>query len=205
MKRSILFWPLVIGAAVFLVWIAFCFFVIGLVIGAPTYRAQVARPFTVPTYWSPAAALFKGRQSRPLAYLLSSVVNGLWRVAPYSRAPRPQAEAGSAEEQVEMLILRHYYHSGGRTRLFEGHMVLVVPKGGWTTYDASILSVWPEYWTSLSAGQVLLYVFLIPGVHFALAAFILIGVIIVLTRVLIPPTPDGVGAPPRGEEEGAHP
>ena len=205
MKRNKFFWPVLTAAAVFLVWVGICSFVIGLVIGAPTYRAQVAPRSTVPTYWSPAAALFKGRQSRPLARLLSSLVNGLWRVAPYSRAPRPESEAGSAEEQVELLILRHHYHSGGRTALFAGHMVLVVPKGGWTTYDASILSVWPEYWTSLSRGQVLLYVFLIPGAHFALAAFVLVGAVTVLTRVLIRPASEGVARPPKGEKEGAQP
>ena len=203
MKRSRFLWAVLCAAAVFMLWVGFCFFVVGLVIGAPTYRGQVAPRSTVPTYWSPAAALFKGRQSRPLAHLLSSLVNGLWRVAPYSRAPRPEAEAGSAEEEVELLILRHHYDSGGRTALFAGHMVVLVPKGGWTTYDAAILSVWPEYWTSLSRGEVLLYVFLLPGVHFGLVAFVLVGAVSLLTRVLIRPTPEGVAAPPGGKQEGA--
>ena len=203
MKRSILFWPLVFGAVVFVVWIGFCFFVVGLVIGVPTSGAAVAPRFTVPTFWSPAANVLNVRQSGTLAGLLASAVNGLWGVAPYSRAPRREAEAGSAEEQVEMLILRHYHHRGAGGGLQQGHMVVVVPKGGWTTYLASIISVWPEDWTSLSAGQVLLYVFLIPGVHFTLLAFIVVVLIAFVVRALMRFIPDG--APPPGEEGGEHP
>lgn len=205
MKRSILFWPMLGAAAVFVLWVGFCFFVVGLVIGAPTYRAQVAPRFTVPTYWSPAANLLNVRQSRTLAGLLASAVNGLWRVAPYCRVPRPPADPEEHHEQVEMLILRHYYHSGGRTGLLGGHMVVLVPKGGWTTYLASIISVWPPAWVRLSPGEVLLYVFLLPGAHFALAAFILVAVITVLVRLLMRFIPEDAAPPPGGKQEGVQP
>ena len=205
MKRSVFFWAVLSAAAVFVLWVGFCFFVIGLVIGAPTYRAQVAPRFTVPTYWSPAADLLNVRQSRTLAGLLASAVNGLWRVAPYCRTPKPQAHPEEHDEQVEMLVLRHYYHSGGGGGLRQGHMVVVVPKGGWTTYLASIISVWPPAWVGLSPGEVLVYVVLIPGAHFALAAFVLVGVITVLTRLLTRAAPDGVAPPPEGKQEGAQP
>ena len=201
MKRSILFWPVVSAVAAFLLWVGSCFFVIGLVIGAPTSGAPVAPRSTVPTYWSPAAALSKGRQSRTPAHLLSSLVNGLWRVAPYSRAPRPEPEAGSAEEQVELLILNHYYHSRGRTSSFGGHMVVLVPTSGWTTYRASILSVWPPTWVGLSRSDVLVYVSVIPGVHFALAAFLLALVVNVATKLLFKAIGLPEGAPRESAKE----
>lgn len=203
MKRNKFFWPVLSAAAVFVLWVGFCFFVVGLVIGAPTYRAQVAPRFTVPTYWSPAANLLNVRQSRTLAGLLASAVNGLWRVAPYCRVPRPPADPEEHHEQVEMLILRHYHHRGGGGGLRQGHMVVLRPKTDWTPYLASIMSVWPPAWVRLSPGEVLLYVFLLPGAHLALAAFVLVGVISVLTRLLIRPTPEDVAAPPGGKQEGA--
>jgi len=202
MKCSILFWPVVSAAAISVVWVGFCLLVVGLVIGVPTSGAPVAPRSTIPTFWSPAANLLNARQSGTLAGLLASAVNGFWRVAPYCRPSAPQPDPENHREELQVLVLLHHYDSGGAGGLRWGHMVVLRPKTerSWTPYLASILSVWPQSWVGLSRGEVLLYIFLIPGAHFALAAFILAGVGAVLVRLFMVSVPERAG-PSSGVQE----
>lgn len=151
MKRSIFFWPLVIGAAVFLVWMGLCLFVIG---------APVARVTGEPGFWSPAHYLLGAAHAERLASILESVLYKLWGFAPYCLAG-----------------------SGYSMEGLYGPVAISVRLG-------EVLPGWNHPWSCwaplfpMSAGEVLTYVVLMPGVHFALVAFLLALVVSAATRLL---------------------
>ena len=181
MKRSILFWPVAVGAAVFLLWALFCLFVIG-----------VPRPGnTSGTYPSPAYHVLTRPQCVALAQALMSLTNCLWRWVPYCRP----AGRDAAWERVDAPVgVQVDFIQEGRS------FVYVRPQADASRYLSiipSIIRVW-----ALSPREVLAYVIVLPGAHFALAAFILAGVGTVLARFFMRSIPEGPAPPPGGQEEG---
>jgi len=170
MKPGVLFWSAVSAGVVFLLWVVLCLFVIGV---------PVSRAYGLRAFWSPADQLLDARTRRSLQEFLQSAVNILWGLAAYSGP----AELDATWERVDAPI---------RVEIDCG--VEIVPRTHTQSVRATLVVVGPQvdvsrlaydiYYVSLSAGQVLTYVVLIPGVHFALAAFVLALVVNGATRLL---------------------
>lgn len=176
MKRSILFWPVVSAAGVFLLWLVLSFLLIG-----------VPKKGGPPDFSFPAQDLVGA--GRVYSYY-ESAVTAIWRIGPYCRPSRMLAEWDECAPPRRVQLLQ----------LSEGGSVGF---GQWFPLDDFNQGV-NVLWVLGPVG-VLAYVVLIPGAHFALVAFVLVGVITVLARLLIRAAPEGVAPPPRGEEEGAQP
>lgn len=170
MKRSILFWPLVFGAAVFLLWVVFCFFVIGVPSPAASRRAGCTLS------WSLADRVLSESGYAKLMWLLVGSVNDLWRVAPYCRVPKWDPDWDRFPGALEICIWLWSPRQGGRL-----HMVGVGPLAAQGTYSDTSF---PCPVVPLSSGEVLTYVVVIPGVHFALVVFLLALVVSAATRLL---------------------
>jgi len=143
MKRSILFWPVVVG---------------------------VPRPGNTSwTYPSPACRLLTQGQSSALAQFLVSLTNRLWQALPYCRPLKsdPTWERLGAPVGVEVDFIQE-----GRS------LVCVGPQVDASRYPFDI-PLW-----ALSPREVLAYVIVLPGAHFALAAFIVVGLITLVVRAL---------------------
>ncbi len=182
MKRSILFWPLVVGAAVFVLWVVFCLFVIGL--PDPSYGPG--------GYWSPARHVLNDLRCAELARWMQSVVRGVWTLFPYTGLSKPIYDfEGSYLGPGELDISVTWFSPGERRSLHVmldlGRDVLRPPDG----YGVH----------SLSPREVHVHVVLMPGAHFALAAFVLVGVISVPVRLLMRFIPEDAAPPPGGKQE----
>lgn len=162
MKRSMLFWPLVVSAAVCLLWAMLCF----VVIGVPVSRGPGS-----PGFSSPALRLVGAGSRIRLTRCFVSLVNNFWNLAPYCRAPRSDPFwEGHAWGPIGLDIGPNWLPS---------HWVILspLPSPLHSSYNGPMLE--------LSPGEVLVYVVLLPGAHLALATFVLVGVITVLTRLLL--------------------
>ena len=170
MKRGILSWPAMGAAWALVLWFGFCTFTIGVPTGV---RASA------PIYWSPAVRLLDLGQCRTLASLLESLVNGVWDVAPYSRCPKPAAALRGSTGHSEIRVISVYdVLSPSPQRV---HQVLLVREECQPYYDFNISSWWPQHgWISL--GDVLLFVLLIPGAHFAAVVFAVVVLTGLATR-----------------------
>jgi len=189
MKRSILFWPVVNAVAVFVLWVVFCFFVIGVPSPAASRRAGCTLS------WSPADRVLSESGYARLMWFFVGSVNHLWRVAPYCRVRTWNPDWDRFPGALEVCIWLWSPRQGSRL-----HMVGAGPLAAQGTYsDRSF----PCPVVGLSSGQVLVYVFLIPGAHFALMASVVVVLITFVVRTLRGLIPES--APPSGEEEGEHP
>lgn len=158
MKRNLFFWPAISAAVASLVWAGVCGFVIGV-------------PCDVSAGWfrSPALRLGGPRAWRAVV-LLQSPVNGLWRVAPYCRVRRSLPEWERRFGPLEMYVAFIAYDAPGPPLL----AIHFGPRGA----PGNVPGI------GLSTGEVLVYVVFVPGVHFALVAFLLALVVSAATRLL---------------------
>ena len=158
MKRNLFFWPAISAAVASLVWAGVCGFVIGV-------------PFDVRTGWfrSPALRLGGPRAWRAVV-LLQSSVNGLWRMVPYCKVPRSLPEWGPDLGPTEIRLAIIGYDAPGPALA----AIRFGPQGA----PGNVPGI------GLSTGEVLVYVVLMPGVHFALVAFLLALIVSAATRLL---------------------
>ena len=173
MKRSILFWPLVVGAAVFVLWVVVCFFVIGVPGPGASRRAGCI------LYWSPADRVLSESGYARLVWFIVGSVNHLWRVAPYCRVRTWNPDWDRFPGALEVCISLSSPRQGGRL-----HMVGAGPLAAQGTYSDTS---YPCPVVPLSSGEVLIYVAAIPGVHFALVASLLALVVSAVARLLLKP------------------
>ena len=163
MKRSILFWPLVVGAAVCLLWGLACF----VVVGVPASRGPGSPAFSSPVLRL-VGATFRIRLTRSFV----ASVNGFWRFVPYC-GPR------KSNPDWEQRVWGPIGLDIGPNHLPSRWVVLSpLPSPLHSSYNYNGRTL------ELSPGEVLGYVVLVPGVHFALAAFFLALVVNGVTRVL---------------------
>ena len=177
MKRALFFWPTISAVVASLVWAGLCGFVIGV-------------PFDVSAGWFRSPALLLGWPPAGSAIrLLGSSVSALWRVAPYCRVPRSLPEWEGRSAPLEMYVAIIGYDAPGPPLVAIHFRPRRAP--------VNIPGI------GLSAGEVLLYVVLIPGVHCALGAFAMALVVVMLTRVvlrgLLPLKPGLPGADTRAD------
>ena len=191
MKRSIFFWPVVSAVAVFLLWLVICLFMIGIPGNSPSPEA-----FSFPA-WRLLGRSWSQRSYRQLTWYFENVVTSFWRVAPFCR-PSRRSHSHSwqvAEDVSEPLTI--YLPSSVRLQKAEGmanylrskgrpqEVVLFGPSGRFDPYSPRIFGGVRRVsgYEVLSHGEVLLYVFLLPGIHFGGAAFMLAFVVALLVRL----------------------
>ena len=171
MKRSILFWPLVSAAGVFLVWLVLSF----LLIGVPK-RGGLTGSFSFSAQNLPGAG-------RVYSYY-ESAVTAIWRTGPYCRPSHTLAEWEECPPPRRVQL-----HESGS-----------VGFGQWCPLDGFSQRV--NVLFVLGPVDVLVYVVLIPGAHFAFVAFIAVGLITLVVRLVMRFMPQDAPPPPGGEEEG---
>lgn len=161
MKRSMLFWPLVVSAAVCLLWAMLCFVVVGV---------PVSRGLSRPGFRSPVLSLMDAGSRIRLTRCFVSLVNNFWNLAPYCRAPRSDPFwEGHAWGPIGLDIGPNWLPS-------RWVILSPLPSPLHSSYNGPMVE--------LSPGEVLVYVVLLPGAHFALAAFFLALVVSGVTRVV---------------------
>ncbi len=189
MKRSIIFWPVMSALAVFMCWVGLLL----AVVGVPNADGSESR------HSRPAKRLVgEGLLYRGMASCIEVPVGRLWDFLPYCEPPsRPVGDRYYLHPHS--LWPRKVHTTSGRVSVgpYLTGSVAQAREEGWST---GLVMLRP-----LVRWELLVYVVLISGAHFALTAFVLVGAVTVLTRVLIRPTPEGVAAPPRGKQEGAQP
>lgn len=191
MKRNILFWPVVSAAAVLVLWLGLCLFIIGIPGNSPSPEA-----FSFPAWRLLGGS--RGQWSyRELIRYFENVVTSFWRVAPYGRPsrrshPQPWQVAESVGEPLTIYLpssvrlqkaegMANYLRSKSRPQ----EVVLFGPSGRVDPYSPRTLSGVRRVsgYEVLSHGEVLAYVFLLPGLHFAGVGFV-VGLLIVGLRAL---------------------
>ena len=155
MKHSILFWPVVTAAGVFLLWLVLSFLLIG-----------------VPKKGGPSDFSFPAQDlvgaGRVYSYY-ESAVTAIWRIGPYCRPSHTPAHWDECAPPRRVQLLQ----------LSEGGWVGF---GQWFPLDDFNEGV-NVLWVLGPVG-VLAYVVLIPAAHFALAAFLLALVVSIATKLL---------------------
>ncbi len=196
MKRSKFFCPLAGALSVFALWLVLCL----LLVGVPALWDRYPSGCWSPTDWILGPVVTEG-----LVRHFETVVDFVWRLAPWSaprRPPLPPLLRDLPEEEMQaeprlLVEVERNYRGGPEWSVYRRYLVYVDWGGdvfGRTTLYATLYA--PEFGV---------YVFLLPGAHFGLVAFVLVGAVTLLTRVLIRPTPEGVAPPPGGKQEGAQP
>ena len=161
MKRSVFFWPVVSGVGVLVLWLALCLFMTGIPVGPASLRN-----FSVP-----ARRLLGESHSlwyRRSTWHFEGVVDGLWQLAPYCF---PSGVVPDSWRKLEPPPGIQLPRAGGQVSI--GRLARRGPFA--REYDDKQIP--------LSHAQVLLYVFVLPGFHFAGAAFA-VGLLVVGVRML---------------------
>jgi len=182
MKRSLFFWPVVSAGVVFFLWLGLCFCVIGF----PAF----GRPGS-PDFWSPALQLLGGGARIELTRWFVSVVNEFWSMAPYCRIRKSHPQWARYSRSPVGLDIGPSWSPSRRV------IVSPLPSSLHSSRDVPMVQLSPR--------EVLAYVVLMPGAHFAAVVLILAAAVSLVVRLLLHVILPAGGRSPEDAEEASEP
>ena len=176
-SRSLFRWPLVSAGVTLLLWLALCFVVIGIPASGRAYGRG--------DYWSPAAYVLGVDACEEVARWLQVTVNVFWDSVPYCRIRVDDRAWGL--QTSDSAALRVYVGRSSSSAPQQNRSLVQVwamPKNPapvpWGARSQLVLL----YPSLPSARQVVVYVGLLPGVHFAAVVFVVMLMVGSIVRVV---------------------